>query len=307
MTQKSPFAKIAGGVAGATAAASALSAFGALFMFTNFTKGNHEIAVHDHNLPFYNAVTSGYASELWSFTSFDGLKLKAHYFQASAPSHRYAITVHGYHGNYTDMMPYAQHYLEAGFNVIMPHLRGHGLSEGSYAGFGYHDHYDLCGWIDLLIEKDPEAQIILHGMSMGAATVMMASGEYLPSNVKCTIEDAGYADAYEQCTYNLKQLCHLPSFPVLNLVDLLIRARWKFSLRDAVPIRSVSHACVPMLFIHGEADTFVPYSNLQPLYDACNTEKEILSVKDAAHVRSVFTDPEAFFAAIDQFTARYLA
>ena len=305
MKNKKALVPVAAG--GATAAAAAYSFGGAMILYSKFCRGVHEIRIAPENEESAREVNELQAPQLWGFTSFDGLKLKAHFYPALAEnSHRYAIVVHGFHGNYTDMMPYALHYLKAGYNVLMPHLRGHGLSEGTYVGFGYHDHYDLCGYIDLIREKDPASEIILHGMSMGAATVMMAAGEYLPKNVKCAIEDAGYTDAYEQCTYNLNTIYHLPAFPILNLTDLTMRIKHHYSLKECTPIKSVAHANVPILFIHGDKDDFVPYHMLQPLYDACTSEKDILTVEGAGHVQSVFTDPDKFWNKVDEFVAKYV-
>ena len=304
MKKKNVLAPIAAG--GATAAA-AYSLGGGLALYYAFCRGKHEITIAPENEAATKEVNELRSPELWGFTSFDGLKLKAHFYPAlEKDSHRYAIVVHGFHGNYTDMMPYALHYLKAGYNVLMPHLRGHGLSEGNYVGFGYHDHYDLCGYIDLLREKDPESEIILHGMSMGAATVMMAAGEYLPKNVKCAIEDAGYTSAIEQCTFNLKTLYHLPAFPILNITDLTMQLRHHYSLKECTPIKSVAHANIPILFIHGDKDDFVPYHMLQPLYDACTSEKDILTIEGAGHVQSVFTNPEKFWGKVDEFVSKYV-
>ncbi|MCF0135032.1 MAG: alpha/beta hydrolase [Lachnospiraceae bacterium] len=298
----SPLLPVLGGILGA----GAVSVGGAYAVMKVTIAGNHKFFIWPDNKPFYDKVTSTYASELWTRRSFDHLKLKAHHFSPKAPSHTWAVVVHGYHGNYTDMMPYACHYLEKGYQVLMPHLRGHGLSQGDYVGFGYHDHFDLMTFIDSIVKKDPQARILLHGMSMGAATVMMASGETLPSQVKCTIADAGFTDAYEQCAYHMKRAYHIPAFPVLDALDFLMKLRYKYSLRQCTPIRSVTHACVPILFIHGEADDFVPYSMMQPLYEACSSEKKMLSVKDAKHVESIFKDPELFWKTADAFAEKYL-
>lgn len=293
-------------VAGSVAGVAALSVGGAYAMLKKLTVGTHEIRVAEDNKAAYGEVTASFDSELWGFTSFDGLKLKAHHFSPKEASHVFVVLVHGYYGNYTDMMPYALHYLSKGYEVVMPHLRGHGLSEGNYVGFGYHDHYDLCGFVDLIKERDPECKIILHGMSMGAATVLMASGEYLPGNVKCVVADSSYTNAFEQCTYNMKNLYKLPHFPLLDILDVMMRLRYKYSLKECAPIRSVAHATTPILFIHGEEDDFVPFYMQEPLYEACSSEKEKLAVPGARHVASVFADPDLFWKTTDAFTEKYL-
>lgn len=296
------------------AAASAVSVTSALSLYHAFMHGNHEIKVSEENVPAQEEVSRLSSPETWSFVSFDGLKLKAFFYPCPAHlipdsetfSHKYAICVHGYHGCYTDMMPYAAHYLKEGYNVLMPMLRGHGLSEGDYVAFGYYDHYDIMGYIDLIREKDPKAVIILHGISMGAAAVMMTAGEMLPDNVKAAVEDAGFTSAYEQCRYNLRTQYHLPAFPVLTMTNALIRMRLHYSLTDAEPIEYVKHATLPILFIHGDQDDFVPFRMQKPLYDACTSEKDILTVHGAAHVKSVFVDPEAYWQKTDAFLSNYV-
>lgn len=281
---------------------------GAVFLYNRSVKTKHEIEVSPLDAGYAKTIKETYEEEIWDLLSFDGLKLKAYYYKAKTPSHLYAIVVHGYFGSHFDMMRYAIHYLEKGYNVLMPELRGHGVSEGNYVGFGYFDHVDIQGYIDMLLEKDKEAKIVLHGMSMGAATVMMVSGEYLPDNVKGIIEDAGYANAYEQCAYNLRQMTKLGPFPLLSATDLVMKKRAGYSLKDADPISYVKDATVPMLFIHGEADDFVPYSNLDPLFEACgSSHKEKLSVPGAGHVMSSETNPELFWGKVDSFLDQIMA
>ena len=137
----------------------------------------------------------------WFEMSEDGLRIHANFISSPNPDgdHRYAICVHGYSDTSESVGQYAMVYRDIyGMNVLLPDLRGHGKSEGTYVGYGYHDRLDIIVWIDRILEKDPEAMILLHGISMGAATVMMTTGEKLPSNVKACVEDAGYSTAVEE-------------------------------------------------------------------------------------------------------------
>ena len=107
------------------------------------------------------------------------------------------------------MNPYARAYQEQGYNTLQPDNRAHGQSEGNYIGMGYLDQYDVLSWIGYILEKDSEAEIVLHGVSMGAATLMMLSGqENIPDNVKVIIEDCGYTSAKDYLTWKLKRRFH---------------------------------------------------------------------------------------------------
>ena len=127
--------------------------------------------------------------------SYDNLKLNALYFPCAVPSEKIVILVHGYNSWNGSMGGFAQYYMEnLDYNVLMPNLRGHGKSEGNYIGFGWHDRKDMLQWIDVIIENmGRDSQIVLHGVSMGGATVLMTNGEDLPSNIKCIISDCAFS------------------------------------------------------------------------------------------------------------------
>ena len=285
------------------------SAAGALYMYKSFFSRKHapaaEFDAYNEFPELKERLFTERSHEEWTLNAFDGLTLKAHYF--SADSHVYAIIMHGYSSTYCSMLPQAIHFLEKGYNLLMPEQRGHGGSEGDYFGFGFHEHYDLQAYINMVCEKDPEAQILLLGVSMGAATVMMAAGEYLPDNVKCVIEDCGYTSGWEQNVHILKSKYHLPAFPTLHFSDLLMRLKHHYSYKEAAPIQYVANAEVPMLFIHGDQDNFVPFSMLQPLYEACtSTEKDFLVVIGAEHANSVLVNPELYWQKVDSFISKYI-
>ena len=191
-----------------------------------------------------------------------------------------------------------------GMNVLLPDLRGHGGSEGTYVGYGYHDRLDLIIWIDEILQRDPHALIILHGISMGAATVMMTTGERLPSNVKACIEDAGYSTAIDEFIEVYNNLEDKPPVPPEILMPSL-RAiglfRAGYDLEKASPLDAVRRSKTPTLFIHGEADTFIPCSMMNTLFEAAVCEKMCMLVPGAAHVMSVVVDPEGYWNKVDSF------
>src|SRR5690625_4464573 len=141
--------------------------------------------------------------ETIEMTSFDGLTLKGYYLKAEKRTNRTVIFSHDYLGHTYDMSLYGEYYYEMlGFNMFTPDLRGHGKSGGDYIGFGWHDRLDLIDWVNLIIDRQgPESEIVLHGLSMGAATVLMASGEELPEQVKTIIADSPYSSVYDLFSY----------------------------------------------------------------------------------------------------------
>ena len=187
----------------------------------------------------------------------DGLHLKGDIISTPEENHLWAIVIHGYTAKRIYMYDYACAYAEQGWNVLLPDMRTHGESEGNYIGMGWLDRLDVLKWIDLIRERDEQAQIILHGVSMGGATVMMTSGENLPENVRAIIDDCGYTSVWDIFSDELNYLFHLPEFPFLYTADVISKIRAGYSFQEAYALNQVEHAEVPMMFIHGSADSFV--------------------------------------------------
>ena len=220
---------------------------------------------------------------------------------------RYAVLFHGYTGAAWQMAPYAKMFYDMGYSVIVPDARAHGESGGDYIGMGWLERPDVLSWIDSVTGTDPEAEIVLHGVSMGGATVMMAAGEDLPDNVKCIVEDCGYSSVWDEFRLQLKNVFGLPAFPLLNAASLVSKIRAGYGFKEASSVRQLQKAAVPMLFIHGDADTFVPFSMLDVVYEACaSAEKEKLAVRDAAHGAAADTDPELYWDTVTAFVGKYI-
>lgn len=237
--------------------------------------------------------------------SFDNLKLHG-YILKTENSDKWAITVHGYTNKAESMSAMAYKYHSLGYNILMPDLRGHGKSEGSYVGMGWHDRLDILKWIDLIIKENKDAKILLHGISMGAGTVMMVSGEELPENVKVIIEDCGYTSAKEQLAYNLKTMFKLPSFPILNFCSLITKIKDNYFISEASAIKQLQKAKVPILFIHGDKDKFVPFYMLDKLYNACSSKKDKLVVKDVGHAKSESLKSDLYWNKVEDFIKPYM-
>ena len=181
-------------------------------------------------------------------TSSDNLKLHSYKIQNTIPSNKWAIVVHGYTSEGINMSSYAKKYYDMGFNVLIPDLRAHGLSEGDYIGMGFDDRLDIISWINNILSKNPNAEIVLHGVSMGAATVCMTSGEDLPSNIKAIVADCGYTSVWDEFAYQLEQLFSLPEFPILNVSSVITKIRAGYTLGEASAIDQVKKSKSPILY-----------------------------------------------------------
>ncbi|MCR8643755.1 alpha/beta hydrolase [Paenibacillus sp. N1-5-1-14] len=237
-------------------------------------------------------VQEGKLAKIWietaphnqvTLTSYDGLKLQGYEYMQERSTDRWVVVAHGYSGYGKQMAQSTKKFFDQGYNVLLVDLRGHGESEGDYIGMGWHDRFDMMGWINQIVEKDPQSQIMLYGVSMGGATVMMTSGENLPGNVKVIVEDCGYTSAYDEFAYQLNRLFKLPPFPIMTASNLVAEYRAGYDMKEASALEQVKKSKTPMLFIHGDQDTFVPYEMVHELYQAASVDKDLLIVEGAGH------------------------
>ncbi|MDQ0058499.1 alpha/beta hydrolase [Paenibacillus harenae] len=246
--------------------------------------------------------------DIWHITTQDGLKLQGYFLPAKSATANTVILAHGYSSKGKDLGLIARFYYEQfGYNVLMPDDRGHGASEGNYIGFGWADRFDYLQWIRKTVDMVGEkAKIVLHGISMGGATVMMVSGEPLPPQVKAIVEDCGYTSVRDQLAYQLKRLYKLPAFPILHATSLLTKLRAGYSFDEASALRQLERNKLPMLFIHGGSDTFVPTEMVYRLYEACQTKKELYVADGAGHGLAYSTNKAAYERKVHDFIARYV-
>lgn len=207
-------------------------------------------------------------SEIWSLKSKDGLCLRGRFI--SAATHNYAIICHGFTGKYTEVLGRAEHFYRKGFCVLTPDARAHGESEGQFRGMGWLEIDDILLWIEKIIEFDKDAKILLFGQSMGAATVINVSGEKLPDNVKLVIEDCSYTSVWDEFAGQIGVRYHLPAFPIMNIADWICRRKAGYSFKEASPLNQVAKCRLPILFIHGGEDSFVPCEFVHRLYENAN-------------------------------------
>ena len=239
--------------------------------------------------------------------SFDNLKLHGYEVKNETKTNKWAIVVHGYTSEGELVSSKAKHFYEMGYNILVPDLRGHGKSEGDYIGMGWDDRLDIIDWINNILEDNPRSEIILHGTSMGAATVLSTSGENLPNNVKAIIADCGYTSVWNEFTYQLKALFNLPAFPVMNLSNMVTMVKAGYSLKDASPIEQVAKSKTPILYIHGDKDDFVPYYMMDELYKATSSEKSKLTVQNAGHGKADLVNPDLYWNTVTDFLGKYIS
>ncbi|MDO5601934.1 MAG: alpha/beta hydrolase [Oscillospiraceae bacterium] len=233
-------------------------------------------------------------------TSKDGLGLTGHFLPAAVPTDKTILAIHGYRSNgRKEYAVFARFYHELGYNLLMPDDRAHGESEGRYIGFGWLDREDCKQWIAWLKQRfGPDAQVLLHGISMGAATVLMAAGDGLDPAVKGVIADCSYSGVWDEFAYQAKHSFHIPCFPVLSLANLISRAIAGYDYKTASVKEQTKKIKVPVLFIHGTKDTYVPTAMVHELFAACRAPKHLLLVNGAVHADSYLTDTPAYEAAV---------
>lgn len=235
-------------------------------------------------------------------SSDDGLKLHATWFP-QGDQKKAVICFHGYTSRgMNDYIGLSGYYLKRGYSMLLVDERAHGDSEGTYIGFGCLDRHDGMKWIDWLIQTcGSDVEILLHGTSMGGATVLMMSGLKLPEQVRGIISDCGFTSAKEVFTHVLHSMYHLPAFPMIQIADLVNRKKAGYGLDECNSAREVRKAEKPVLLIHGSADTFVPAGMCEKIYENCASPKRKLIVDGAAHAESYYKDTQAYENALNEF------
>ncbi len=218
----------------------------------------------------------------------------------------WVILLHGYSRTRAKVYNYGRAYAEHGYSLLMPDMRGHGSSGGDYMGMGIPDRKDVPGWAEMIRSRRPDARIVIHGVSMGAASAMTAAAEALPGNVRAVVEDCGYTSALDIFGDVMRELAHLPEFPLLYTASAEAKLFAGYSFGEVTPLDCVKRSNVPIMFIHGSADGFVHTDMVYRLYEACTTEKALLIAEGAAHGQAMYIDPEGYFGRVFEFVDRYV-
>ncbi|MBO5796948.1 MAG: alpha/beta hydrolase [Clostridia bacterium] len=239
-----------------------------------------------------------------SIRSFDGLTLRGNYYEY-APGAPVELMFHGYRGRAErDLCGGVQRCFALGRSALIVDQRACGHSEGCVITFGVKESRDCRDWVDFMIRKfGPEVKIILTGISMGAATVMMAAAKPLPPQVIGLLADCGYTSAkaiIQKVIADMKLPPKL-AYPFVRLGAWLFG---HFDLETTPPVEAMTRCAVPAIFIHGEADDFVPYQMSEENFAACTAEKTLLTVPGAGHGLAYIIDPEGYLATLREFSEK---
>jgi len=236
-----------------------------------------------------------------AITSFDGLKLCGKYYEF-APGAPVELMFHGYRGNAERDMAGGMHRaFRLGHSALIVDQRCSGQSEGNVISFGINEHRDCLDWIDFMISYfGPDVKIILTGISMGASTVLMASGKPLPSNVVGILADCGFHSA-KDVICSVADSMHLPSRLLFPFVELGAKIYGHFDLEELTPVESVKRCKIPILFFHGADDDYVPSYMSQINFDACMVRKKLVLIPGAGHGLSFPVAPDLYVKEMDDF------
>ncbi len=242
----------------------------------------------------------------------DGYLLTAAQFPAATSEtggtgEKWALLLHGYTGWKEEMYQFAYWYHKQGYSVLVPDLRCQGESEGDFIGMGWTDHLDCELWIAHILEQAPEARIVLHGQSMGAATALLMAGSPEASeHIKAVVSDSAYTEAYEMFGDKITEWFHLPAAPFVDSACVMLRLRGGYDLKDASPLRAVRASGIPTLFIHGDEDRMIDVNMSCELFEAAACEKELFIVEGAGHAQAQDKNPDVYYGRIEDFLDRYL-
>lgn len=245
------------------------------------------------------------AQDVWT-TSSDGKKLHALWVSANNAKAT-VLLVHGYRS--TPLLDFAiayPFYYERGFNILVPDQRSHGKSEGRFITFGVMESNDMEQWVAYHNENFGTVPMVLHGLSMGAATVLYMTDRVLPDNVKGFVADCGFTSPKEILSSVFRSVVHLPAFPSILVTECIARLVAGFSLWQCDTRKSLHFAKLPVMMVHGKDDDFVPCKMTEEGYEACVSEKSLLLVDGAKHGVSFLVVPDRYQEMLSNFIEKYI-
>ena len=239
--------------------------------------------------------------------SYDGLKLYAILIEHENPKAT-LLMFHGYRSSgINDFSCATKFYYSLGFNLLIVDQRAHGRSEGKYIGFGATERFDCQTWARLIYEKyGKELPILITGISMGGATVLMASALELPENVAAIISDSAFTSPADILSHVIKKSYHINPSIIMPFMNMWSKILAKYSFYDVSAADTVRQAKVPILFIHGTGDNFVPCEMSKRSLEACVSEKDSVFVEKAGHGESYLVDRERCEDTLKRFISNIL-
>ena len=234
-------------------------------------------------------------------TSYDGLTLRGTYYEY-APDATVELLFHGYRGNAErDLCGGIERCFALGRSVIIIDQRAGGKSDGHVITFGIREHRDCLSWIDYTVARfGKDRKIIIGGVSMGAATVVMAAGKPLPPSVVCAMADCGYSSTEDIIKKVIRDI-KLPVWLVYPFIRLGGMIFGGFDIKKGSPIEAAKQATVPIVFLHGDEDAFVPHDMSVAMYEACTTQKKMVTIKGAGHGLAFPVDRKGYVDALHEF------
>ena len=252
-------------------------------------------------MEYWARETRSMPQEKMTITSFDRLTLRGTYYEF-APGAPIELMFPGYRGNAErDLSGGVQRCFKLGHSALIVNQRASADSDGNVISFGINEHRDCLAWVEFMLHRfGPDVKIILTGISMGAATVLMAGGHPLPNNVLGILADCGYSSARDIIKKVIKQM-GLPVELSYPFVKLGARLYGHFDLEESSPVEMMQKCTVPVIFFHGEDDDYVPCYMSKINYEACTARKKLVTIPGAAHGLSYPVSPQTYLNALREF------
>lgn len=239
--------------------------------------------------------------EEFYISSRKGYKIHGYYFDMK--SNKTIIIIHGFTCNLWFSMKYVEMFRKRGYNICVYDQRNHGLSGGEYTTLGHLESDDAVTVVDYVKERAGEGILGLHGESMGAGTAMMTLAK--TTAVDFLIEDCGYSSIYELLHVRLSEEYRLPDFPFLNIAEIYIKLKYGVDFMKNSPIDVIRQSSIPILFIHGDIDSYVPTFMSKLLYEAKKDKKKLVHFENTKHAASYVNFPKKYEQVVNEFLTEY--